>query len=166
MLRAQALVALALVAGGCAHHARLAGDTVIGPQTRYRIGPLPRGWTRVDGAGDVAFHHAGRGAIILASSVCGKERDAPLQVLANTLLMGFGTTRFEGQALVRLDGREALRTRARATLDGVPVHLDALVLKKDGCIYDLVLAAPPGRAAEGEPDFERFVAGFATLPHG
>ena len=55
---------------------------------------------------------------------------------------------------------------SKATLDGAPVELDAWVLKKDGCVYDLVYAAPPSRFAAGAPAFARFVAGFRAPAAG
>ena len=48
----------------------------------------------------------------------------------------------------------------RAKLDGVPMQYDIYVMKKDGCVYDLVYVAPPGRFAAGAADFERFAHGL------
>ena len=62
------------------------------------------------------------------------------------------------------DGREALRTEVTAELDGVPIALDLVVLKKDGCLYDLQLAAAPATLSQRQPDFTNFVSAFSTLP--
>ena len=56
--------------------------------------------------------------------------------------------------------REALRSRYRAKLDGVPVELLFLVLKKDQCVYDFTYVAPLGRYEERLAGFESWVHGF------
>ena len=81
-----------------------------------------------------------------------------------------GTTErdIESQSTIPFDGREALHTVLRAKLDGVPMHYDVFVMKKDGCVYDLVYVAPPCQFAAGARDFERFAlnlhAGSCDLP--
>ena len=44
-------------------------------------------------------------------------------------------------------------------LDGVPMAYDIFVLKKDGCVYDLVYVAPPDAAGQGAG-----AAVLSTLP--
>ena len=65
--------------------------------------------------------------------------------------------------MLPLDGRDALRTELIAELDGVPKHYIVYVMKKDGCVYDLmwIAALPTNDGARVE--FERFVQGFAAL---
>ena len=94
---------------------------------------------------------------------CGQRGDdAPLAVLTNHLLMGTTEREFDAQDTVPFDSREALHTLLRAKLDGVPMQYDIYVMKKDGCLYDLVYVAPPGRFADGAADFERFAKGLRT----
>ena len=63
-----------------------------------------------------------------------------------------------------MDGREALRTVARAKLDGVPRELELVVLKKDGCVYDFALVAPPGRPfTDAQATFRAMLDSFRTL---
>jgi hypothetical protein len=73
-----------------------------------------------------------------------------------------GTTErdFVSQETLPLDDREALHTLMRAKLDGVPMQYDIYVMKKDGCVYDLVYVAPPARFTAGAADFERFALGL------
>ena len=60
----------------------------------------------------------------------------------------------------RLADRDALRTRVHARLDGVAVRLELVVLKKNGCLFDLTYIAAPEVFAAGYADFERVVNGF------
>lgn len=152
-MRAQAhlVLALALAASGCA------------AQPRARSGTLPAGWERVRDRGDsVAYHHAGGGTIVSARS-CGDADDVPLDVLTNHLLLGIEGRRELGRQALVLDGRAALRTRLDATLDGVPVALDVVVLKKDGCTVDLYLVAPRAAYADRRADFDRFAFGAVQV---
>ena len=63
-----------------------------------------------------------------------------------------------------MDGREALESRVEAKLDGVPVDLVLVVMKKDGCIYDFTYVSPPGRVDERKRDFDQLVKNFKTEP--
>src|SRR5262249_49239126 len=98
------------------------------------------------------------------SSHCDPTLDIPLPALTNQLLIGF-TEREEVEEASRVprDGRESLRTHARAKLDGVPRELLIEGLKKDGCVDDFVLAARPGDSfATTRPAFDRVIASFST----
>jgi hypothetical protein len=125
-----------------------------------KLASLP-GWEPVR-AGDAAaaYHHEG-GGTIAASSTCGPADDVPLDVLTNHLLFGVEHKQERSRVPFTLAGRAALRTRLDGTLDGVPVSLDVVVLKKDGCTHDLMLIAPRSASALREPDFDRFVSGWA-----
>ena len=76
------------------------------------------------------------------------------------LLMGFTDRHLIKQEAEMLDGREALRSHYTARIDGVPVELLLVVMKKNGCIYDFTYVSPVGRFEEKLPDFERLLEGF------
>ncbi len=147
---------------GCAA-GRFEGDVYRGPQVAFRIGALGPEWRRIDLAGgDVVLRHRSGGTVV-ANGSCQGLGDLPLQVLANQALFGVNDIREHGRETLTLDGRAALRLRLTGTVDGVPIDLDLVVLKKDGCVYDLQLAAPPAAFAERDQDFDRLVAGFHAL---
>ena len=159
--------ALALGAGlaatGCGTRGQLTGDVFRDGVLAFRIGRLPATWQRVRVSdGELAFHHA-QGGSILAHATCTPRGDVPLDVLTNHLLFGFEERQELTREAFALDGRQALRTQVTARLDGVPVALDLVVLKKDGCIYDLELTSSPNVFVDRRPDFERFFRGFARL---
>lgn len=161
MTRTLLLLGLALLAPGC-RHVRFEDFTLTKPDVRYRIGELPKGWHRVFlEDNDLAFAEDGdTGRAIAANATCEGHDDPPLPVLTRHLLMGFTEREEQGQALLALDGREALRSHFTAKLDGVPVDLDLVVLKKDGCVFDFSYVAPLARGAERRADFETLLAGF------
>jgi hypothetical protein len=146
-------------------HARTFDDGVFRKgAVAVRVGPVPAGWRplRVDGA-DLAFRDDERSGSVLFDVRCGRDDDAPLSVLTDHLIMGTTEREFDAQDTVPFDRREALHTLLRAKLDGVPMHYDIYVMKRDGCVYDLVYVAPPARFAEGAADVEHFATGLESV---
>jgi hypothetical protein len=135
-------------------------------QARYRVGTLQSAWDplEVDGENDLAWGHADIGAVIQVNASCKQDLDVPLEALTQHLLVGFTERRIHEQKLITLDGREALQTHLNAKLEGVDRELLLIVLKKNGCVYDFALVAPPGSAFDrAKADFERFVSHFQTI---
>ena len=153
---------------GCAHsqpkgHFDAAADRVCAGQVCYRMGALPAGWRLVhQESAAIGFYSADVGGVIEANASCRDDAEAtPLEALTRLLLIGYTDRNFRAQEKVPLDEREALRTQVDAKLDGVPMSLELLVMKRNGCIFDLSYAAPPGQFARGSDDFAAFVHGFA-----
>lgn len=159
-----ALALLLLVLNpSCAPRASYSDGTFRQGGVAFRTGSLSADWSRVAARGArLAFRHRGGGTLIV-NAECPPPDDAPLDVLTNHLLFGLSARREVSRRSLTLDGREALRTEVRAELDGVPVALDLVVLKKDGCLYDLQLVTGPSTLASRQPDFTSFVSGFSTL---
>jgi hypothetical protein len=165
MARRSALLRAALVAGSvaaCGHVDSFEGGVLRKGALTVRVGPVPDEWRRVriDGA-DLAYRDQPRDGSALFDVRCGRSADAPLAVLTEHLIMGTTDRDFVHQDTVPFDQREALHTLMRAKLDGVPMQYDIFVMKKDGCVYDLVYVAPSVHFAAGAADFER----FATALH-
>ena len=149
--------------GSCGLRGELNGAVYRDGAIAFRIGALPVRWQRVQvSGGQLAFHHA-EGGTILAHASCEPRDDASLNVLTKHLLFGIEQRREEAATPLSMDGRQALRTRLIGTLDGVIVALDLVVVKKDGCTYDLELASSPQVFALRDRDFEQFFAGFARI---
>jgi hypothetical protein len=157
------VLALLAVFSGCTPVPAFDGTVFRKDGVAFRVPPRPSDWRaiRVDEA-SLAFRDDPRDASILVNGRCGVE-DAPLLALTNQLIMGTTEREVEAQDTLPFDGREALHTRMRAKLDGVPMLYDIYVLKKDGCVYDFVYVAPPPLAEAGLAAFERFVSDFHTL---
>jgi hypothetical protein len=156
-----------LVAGALAScgHAQLLDNGVLHKGAlRVELGPVPAGWQplRIEGA-DVAYRDPAHDGSTLVNVRCDRrDDDAPLSALTEHLIMGTTEREMESEETLPFDGREARHTRMRAKLDGVPMQYDIYVMKKDGCVYDLVYVAPPDRFADGAADFERFASGLRT----
>jgi hypothetical protein len=130
-----------------------------------------------DDTGDVAFEHRSTGAIISVDSVCHEYRDASLDELTHYLLLGLKT---EGPVVTQpaeVDGVNALDSSVQASMNRrtpssgtptkagrpegeTPVRVRAVVLRKNGCTFDLMYIASPEHFTEQLPTFERFLKGF------
>ncbi len=131
----------------------------------FRVGPIPPSWRRIElEQALLAFRDDAAHATVAVGGRCGKDGDdVPLEALTQHLFLQFTERQLEAATPFVLDGRGALRSSLRASLDGVPLGFIVVVLKKDGCVYDFLYMARPGGERVGSQDFERFVAGFATL---
>jgi hypothetical protein len=157
------IVRLLLLLAACAHgHWDPTARRVCSRNVCYRMGELP-GWQLLrQKDGEIAFYQTQFDAVAQANATCRDDADAtPLEVLMRHLLIGYTEVQVQKKERLPLDGREALHQLVAARLDGVPVVLDLYVIKRNGCIFDLSLAAMPARYADVERDFARFVAGFA-----
>jgi len=158
------LVLLALVGCGGAQ-AQLEGDVYKSGAVAFRVAKIPPSWRPIQvGSAALAYRDDPNEASILVNGRCGeRDGDAPLVALTNQLIMGTTERSVMTEETLPLDAREALHTRMKAKLDGVPLAFDIWVMKKDGCVYDLVYVAPPERLDAGVGEFERFVRGFHAI---
>lgn len=165
LLRRGVFVALALLspALGCSHES-WDGHVYHAGRASFRVGEVPSSWDRVDVEGAMlAFHDRDTGGSANVYARCGQDGDdVPLSALTKHLLIGFTDREYKEEKVIPFDGREALHTIVFAKLDGVPMALSIYVLKKDGCVYDLVWVSPPDRFESGTAKFDAFVSGFST----
>jgi hypothetical protein len=167
MARSLYLLIGAILLSGCGHSRpprwNASSHELCQGQNCYRVGQLGPEWQEVHKEGaSVGFYNAGLGAVVQANATCRDDAEAaPLPALTRQLLIGYTERHQQSQEVYALAGREGLRTRVDAKLDGVPVKLDLIVLPRNGCIYDLSYVAPPDHFESGHRAFEQFVAGFA-----
>lgn len=128
----------------------------------YRVvEPAGPEWRRVGfDDNDLAWLSNKTGHLIAMNATCTGHEDPPLDVLTNHLVIGFTDREWVEKKPLTLDGRDALRSRINAKLDGVATSLEVVVLKKNGCVHDFTYVSPRGQEATYEKDFEALVAGF------
>lgn len=162
------LLALLACAACGGDRGRLHDGVYRGRDSTFAVGTLPPTWSPVGvGRNDLAFSHPELASIIQVNASCDPQLDIPLEALSRHLLIGFTGREVHSEERVPLDAREALRTHVTASLDGVPRELLLYVLKKDGCVYDFALVAPPGeRFTRARADFQGFMDGFSTRGGG
>ena len=127
----------------------------------YKVKPPSAGWSEVKVAGsDAAWVHEKSHASLMVNALCEGSEDAPLTALTNHLLFGTTDREFIKQEEVMVSRRAGLETTANFKLDGVPRRMKALVVKKDGCVYDIVYAAPPESFDQGLAGYDSVRANF------
>jgi hypothetical protein len=160
-----ARISLALAASGCGASASFEGGVYRDHDVSFRLQGAPREWrsVRVSDA-DVVFRDDAHEASVLINGRCIPESaDAPLNALTEHLIMGTTDRQFSVEETLAFDAREARHSVLRAKLDGVVMGYDLYVMKKNGCVYDLVYVGDPERMQAGMPAFEQFARGFHTL---
>lgn len=157
--------ALAFVLLACGKGEAWDGRVYHAGRASFRTGPVAATWQRAEVSGAMlAFHDAETGGAVNVYGRCGQDADdVPLVALTQHLLIGFTERDVKSQKVIPMDGREAMHTVLTAKLDGVTMALAIYVLKKDGCVYDLVWVSPPDRFDAGASRFDEFAAGFATV---
>jgi len=163
-----AAVAFAAALNGCAGApARFDGGVYRDGKVAFRVGDVPGEWHRVEVDDAALAYRDDRGSSVLVNGQCGlRAEDVPLVALTNQLIMGTTEREYVKEEVVQFDRREARHTILKAKLDGVPLVWDIYVMKKDGCVYDLVFVAQGERFEQGRDGFERFAAGFRALAEG
>ena len=143
----------------------LKGSVYRGDGLAFRLGETPPTWTRIKVTNArLAFRDEQAESTVLVNGRCGRDGDdVPLLALTKHLFMSFTERETLEQQVIPMDGREAMHTVMRAKLDGVPKMFDAYVLKKDGCVYDLVGIWPLEKFEGQRAAFENFASGFHTL---
>lgn len=128
----------------------------------YLVGPLSPSWQRLKNENPgIVFKHQSTGSTLATEALCGAAfEDLSLKVLSGQLLAGLENVQKIKEESWVLSGREALYTELQANLDGVPVLLNLVVLKKNRCQFDFLNVAPLKEARPVTEDFLKFVKGF------
>ncbi len=151
---------------GCASRG-LEGNLYRGDGFAFRIEAPGNGWVRLESDAALAFEAPKSRAAIMINARCGLDGDdIPLQALTQHLFLEFTEREIAVQEVVPFDGREAMHTVLSAKLDGVAMRYDVWVLKKDGCVYDMLFVAPEGAFEAEHPAFARLLQSFSTEDDG
>jgi hypothetical protein len=131
-------------------------------EATYRVGDPGEGWRALRKVDDVqvAWVHDDLHAAIEVHAQCDDQGDSSLDQYTDHLRIDWThwEVRKESQE-VFLD-RAALRTVVDARLDGVPMTMELLVVKKDGCLFDLRFMSRPESYETGRGAFVAVEKGF------
>jgi hypothetical protein len=165
LIRVMSLLFVSSCISACGGGRSYQGGAYVDDEASYAISQPGAGWTPLDvgGDNDLAFGHESLAAVIQVNATCDPSMDIPLPALRNHLLIGWTEREVQSEDLLDLDSREALQTHLVAKIDGVPRELALTVLKKDGCVYDFALVAPPGQPfASARGAYDAMVGSFRT----
>lgn len=156
---------------GCASGWIDHGDTYVGGEpakgssskaATYSFGSPGSGWVPLDQKGaQVVWTNTDYPAVIHLDSQCEEHGDSSIEQFTDHLRIDFRDWKQVSQTVVPMVGRDAVRTVIIGTLDGQQqTQLDLVVLKKDGCLFDLQLLTSPTHYSVVKNDFDSVVAGF------
>lgn len=164
------LAVLSLAAGGCIFKSTpfrgvisyRDGRVYLKHDRFYRVGILPDGWERLrTRARAISFYNPHFKGSISTDAFCGRSvGDQRLESLTSEIVSALEDRTMKSQTKFDLDGRGAIRQRFKGTMDGVPVIVDVVVVRKDGCAFDFYAVMPTGADQVVEQDFEIFFGGF------
>jgi len=125
----------------------------------FEVGFLPAPWEGpARQLNHLVYKNDVLAATIVTDALCGRKfDDAPLPILARNLFISLDDAHPDRSETFPLRGREALRMDGEGSLDGVPLRMRVVVMKKDFCLYDFMYLAPPAHFETGLPDFMRYV---------
>lgn len=109
---------------------------------------------------DFAYQSRKTSAIISLNSSCRAGRDAipDLAPYLRELLLGMTDVSERAETSRQVAGVEAREATVAGKMAGERTKIQALVLAKNGCVYDLMYISRPDRFALHESDFNRFVS--------
>lgn len=125
--------------------------------------PTGPGWeVAADGPADLLLRHPASRAGILVNATCeGKPPSRSLAVLSRHLTFGIQSKEVLEREEVTVAGHRAMRLLLDGRADGAPIQVEAFVVKGEGCVFDLIYAAPPEEFAAGAEEFRAVVGSFA-----
>jgi len=165
MRHARRLLALAFAVSGCAVSASFSAGVFRDRQVAFQLSAVPSDWRAIHVSdADLAFRDDAHEASVLINGRCiAEDGDVPLTALTEHLIMGTTERQFATEETIPFDAREARHSLLKAKLDGVVMAYDVYVMKKNGCVYDLVYVGDPERMQTGIAAFEQFARGFHVL---
>ncbi len=166
--RVRAVAAACLWLGACSGW-RSHGDTFYGHggkkaprEATYAFGNPGGNWRPAPPSKhlQVAWIHHSRAATIRIHSECSDHGDGTLEQFLDHLRIGWTQWQVLETSQERMADRAALRAVVTAELDGVTFKHEFVILKKNGCLFDLSYSARPEAFPTGRGDFLRVVSGF------
>ncbi len=150
---------------GCSHSGRYENGQFRGQSVRYNVN-APGGetsWERISVKNcDLAWFNGELNSTAMVNSKCENVDDVPLESLARHLMIGLTDVEVIRNEGMKQSGRDALVLEFSGELDGVTRRFHTAVLKKDSCVYDLVVEGPVSVAAGTRSIFDTMLASFAV----
>ena len=148
-------ILLILLSASCAKRKLVEPIRTLGPEWMpVQIKGAEQAWTIPSG-----------GSSMLIDSDCSKRnQNVPLNALTAHLLIGMTDQDWIEQKTIPYENREAMVTTISLKVDGVKQKMQILVLKKEGCVFDIVMSTPEDKFEKHLADFEKVQKLFTLEP--
>jgi hypothetical protein len=121
----------------------------------------PSEWAPSEGKGESdKAYRLKSGSVVTVTSSCDRGAGNSPVVLTKQLLIGARNVRYEKRQRILVDGKDGLHSTVKATLDGVPFHLEIVVLPTGTCVFDFSLMSPKPITDSEKSQFLEFVKSF------
>jgi hypothetical protein len=159
MRRARAELLVILLLAGCGG-GRFLNGAYLDEAKGFRVG-LPPGWEQVQVEGaDLALRQPGAGVTLAVAASCPPAEEAEPAILTRHLFFGLRERELIRQEPVSVDGATGLKTLLLAKAGGTSVLVQAVVIRRGNCLYDLLAVARPEAEAAGETAFGDLLRGW------
>lgn len=111
---------------------------------------------------DHAWRNSKTGNTIAVISECSTSRDPELSTLESESVQALSAVKISSSKEMIFNDREALRSTAEGTIDGVSVKIDVLNFKKSSCMYSLTYFGRSKGFQADQNEFENFLKGFSA----
>lgn len=138
---------------------KLSPQTQKSQRVSYQPPKAPFITTRSESA-DMAWIDSQTGNIISYQSICNESLDPDLNTILQKSTSGLTDKKFLKRNSMDYNARKATRVLMSGQLDGVTVHLDFVLLKKNACSYILSLVGLPEHFDKAKDVFHQFMEGF------
>ncbi|MCB0393413.1 MAG: hypothetical protein KDD25_02570 [Bdellovibrionales bacterium] len=115
--------------------------------------------TTVESA-DAAWINKKRGTTISYQSACEESTEPSLDTIVGNAITDINEKEVLESTNFIFNDRKAFRSKVSGTVDGIPVHLDLVAFKKNGCSYLLTYVSLREHFNKDLNQFEKFVRSF------
>jgi len=128
----------------------------------YRVGVLSHDWERIHPeVRAVAFYDQSSQSTIATNAFCRETfEDAQRADLISSMTGGISRLKILHEEELELDDRTALKRHMSGELDGVPIELEHVLVKKNNCMFDFVAISEVPMTDKVQTDFASFYQSF------
>lgn len=128
--------------------------------SNYKLQPPPSPFNRIDNEEtDLAWQNPQTGNSIALLTECSEQKDPSLTSLEDETIQALTNPKVLKTEEIQFQERAARRTKAEGTVDGVPVQMDVLILKKNNCSYTFTFVGRASGIEKDRPAFDSFLSG-------
>ncbi len=153
---------------GCATTGRTLDGFYVNEAKAFRVRLPQDGWLVMESppGADLAVRDTRSDARMAVSASCPGRETGPLPALVQHLLFGLRDVERLRQERIMVDGAVGIDAVIKARWEGTPVQIRSVVIRRKGCLYDLLFVAPPETFRARSADFDAFLEGWQFLLEG
>jgi hypothetical protein len=109
---------------------------------------------------DKAWVSTATGNIISFSSECPKNSDPSIETLTKESIQSLDQPEIVSKEVTTFNNREAIKIFTKGSIDGVPLAMKAIIFKKNGCNYRIMLSGLINKINSEQNQYDEFCKEF------